>query len=372
MDKRPLLLLLGITGDMAFAAGCLLLALRRHSPHLGADVLIYTDGELPPGDEALLRGLGARTVPYQPPPVMLRPDASARFPPLALARFEGFRLLARYRTVVWLDVDTAIQDDIADLAAYGPLAMALEDPQFAENGRTPPAGVNFSAPVPGFDPWAPNFNSGVLVLQDTLPDPEGIHSQCLEWLREYGRILHYPDQGVLNLLAQGLLKQYPATLRQIPYDRFNAHPRNPEAQHAAIVHAFGAYKLWDDGLTLCSFPEGSRDYRRWLSLGGSPWNGKMENASYLEGGAFFMLRRLFENCSAAQSLLETQQAALETQRTVLKREEELRKALQSLLETQQTALETQRAALETQQAVLKREKDLRDVLERSREPGARP
>jgi lipopolysaccharide biosynthesis glycosyltransferase len=337
MDKRPLLLLLGITGDMAFAAGCLLLALRRHSPHLGADVLIYTDGTLPPGDEALLRGLGARPVPYQPPPVVLRPEANVRFPPLALARFEGFRLLARYRTVVWLDVDTAIQDDIADLTAYGPLAMALEDSHFSEVGKTPLAGVNFSAPAPGFDPWAPNFNSGVLVLQDALPDPEGIYRQCLKWLRECRAILRYPDQGVLNLLAQTLRKQHPTAFCLLPYDRFNAHPRNPEAQYAAIVHAFGAYKIWDDGLTRCSFPEWARDYRRWLSFGGSPWRGEVENASYLEGGAFFMLRRLFEDCNAAQSLLETQQAALKTQQTVLKRE-----------------------------------RDLRNVLERSREPGARP
>jgi hypothetical protein len=325
MDKRPLLLLLGITGDMAFAAGCLLLALRRHSPRLGADVFIYTDAALPPGDADLLRGLGAKPVPYQPPPDVLRADAVARFPPLALARFEGFRLLARYRTVIWLDVDTAVQDDIADLAAYGPLAMSLEDPQFAGNGETSPAGINFSAPVPGFDSAAPNLNSGVLVLQDTLPDPEGIHRQCLEWLREYGAILRYPDQGVLNLLAQTLRARHPPAFRLLPYDRFNAHPRNPEAQHAAIVHAFGAYKIWDDGLTRCSFPEWARDYRRWLSLGGSPWRGEVENASYLEGGAFFMLRRLFESCDAAQCLLADQQAAL-------KQERELRKALERALD----------------------------------------
>jgi lipopolysaccharide biosynthesis glycosyltransferase len=277
-----------------------------------------------PGDDALLRGLGGVPKLFRVPEGAFPADAVAQFSLLALARFEGFRLLDRYRTVIWLDVDTAIQDDIAGLAQYGPLALALEDPQFTGHGETSPAGINYSAAVPGFDTAAPNLNSGVLVLQDTLPGYENIYRQCLDWLREYGALLRYLDQGILNLLAQTLQKRNPAAFCLLPHDRFNAHPRNPGAQHAAIVHAFGAYKLWDDGLTRCSFPEWERDYRRWLALGGSPWRGKVGNASYLEGGAFFMLRRLFDSCNAAQALIDSQQAALD-------RERRLRENLERLL-----------------------------------------
>ncbi|MDR2819416.1 MAG: hypothetical protein LBB60_02640 [Desulfovibrio sp.] len=51
MRKRPLAILLGITGDFSSAAGCLLQALHRHSPDLNTDILVYTDGNLPETDQ---------------------------------------------------------------------------------------------------------------------------------------------------------------------------------------------------------------------------------------------------------------------------------------------------------------------------------
>ncbi|MDR2603948.1 MAG: hypothetical protein LBC55_01155, partial [Desulfovibrio sp.] len=133
--------------------------------------------------------------------------------------------------------------------------------------------------------------------------------------------LRYPDQAVLNMLAQQLRRTDPHLFSLLPYERFNAHPRNPAAQTAAVVHAFGAYKLWDDGLTRCSFPEWHRDYCRWLSMGGSPWQGGVGNDEYLEGGAFFMLNRLYGNVQTAQELLDRM-------REDLIREKKLRKNLE--------------------------------------------
>ena len=309
------LLLLGITGDMAFAAGCLLQALRRHSPGLAADIRVYTDDALPESDVALLRGLGADLVRYAPPDCALDPAALKLFSHMCLARLEAFRLLDRYRSVVWLDVDTAIQDDISELFNWGPLSMALEDPHFTDAG-TSRAGINIRGEVPGFDAAAPNYNSGVLALNGDLPDATGMYRQCMEMLRAYGPQLKYPDQAVLNLLMQALLRDKPELARVLPHDRFNAHPRNPASLRAAVMHAFGAYKLWDDGLTRCAFPEWQRDYLRWLSSGGSPWQGQVDNAEFLEGGPFFMLRRLFDSAEAAQEVLERQQDELERERAL--------------------------------------------------------
>jgi lipopolysaccharide biosynthesis glycosyltransferase len=317
------LLLLGITGDMAFAAGCLLLALRRHSPGLAADLRLYTDTALPASDAALLRALGADLMPYEPPDCALDPAVVKLFSRMCLARFEAFLLLDRYRSVVWLDVDTAIQDDISELFDFGPLSLALEDPHFTDAG-TSRAGINIAGDVPGFDAAAPNYNSGVLVVNDDLPDPARLHRQCMDMLQAYGPQLRYPDQAVFNLLVQTLLRDSPELVRVLPHDRFNAHPRNPVGLQAAVMHAFGAYKLWDDGLTRCSFPEWSRDYLRWLKAGGSPWQGTVDNAEFLEGGPFFMLRRLFDSVSKAQQMLDGQGRELD-------RERELRKKLERIV-----------------------------------------
>lgn len=327
MKKRPLAITLGVTGDLGFAAGCLVQALRRHSPGLAADILVYTDGSLPEDDRDILQSLGARLVPFTPPEADFPPEYLAVFTPMSLATLEGLRLLDRYEGVIWLDVDTAIQDDISDLAAYGPLAMALEDPHFTESGHTSPASINVTEPVPGLDPNEPNCNSGVVVYRDSLPDPESLYRECRAWLQANAPRVKYTDQSVLNMLAQKLRHQDDSLFRLIPHDRFNAHPRNPAARDAAIVHAFGAYKLWDDGLTRCSFPEWERDYRRWLARGGSPWRGRIENAGFMEGGAFFMLGSLYGSLTAAQEALEGAQAELARERALRERLENIVKKL---------------------------------------------
>lgn len=330
MSKRPVALLLGITGNLGFAAGCLLQALHRHSPGLGADCILYVDGTLPAKDEALLRDLGAHPTLFTPPDAVFSVTAVKQFSLMALARLEGLRLLETYEKVFWLDVDTAIQGDVAPLLAFGPLGLALEDPWFT-GGKTKPASINVDAPLPGFDMDAPNLNSGVLVMHDSLPDPAGLYRQCMDWIAAYAVHLKYMDQPILNMLAHHLQRRDPALVARIPHDLFNAHPCNPAAQHAAVMHTFGAYKLWDDGLTRCAFPEWGRDYARWLGAGGTPWTGEVDNPDYLRENAFSMLRRVYDAMENAEKLLAQQQADLARVQGELERERALRTRLETLV-----------------------------------------
>lgn len=110
--KSSRLVTLGVTGDWAFAAGTLLLALRRHNPDLGADILVFHDDGLRPSDRALLEGLGARCEPFAVACDGLRPEAVRLLSPLSLAKFACFRLLADYESVLWLDTDLVVQDDL--------------------------------------------------------------------------------------------------------------------------------------------------------------------------------------------------------------------------------------------------------------------
>lgn len=321
MDKKPLAVVLGITGNLGFAAGCALQALRRHSPNLGADILVYTDDALADADAALLREAGALLLPYTPVSAGFLARYVRLFSLLALAKLECFRLLERYRTVIWIDADTAVQDDIGDLAGYGPLAIALEDPHFSPTGKTMPASINVTRPLPGLKMDEPNLNTGVVVFQDTLPDPGGLYRLCIDWVTEHAAHIKYMDQPALNMVAQDLRRRSLFTL--LPHERFNAHPRNPAAQTAAIVHAFGAYKMWDDGMLRCAFPEWDRDYRRWMAKGGAPNRGNTDNMEFLEGGAFFMFNRLYESIASAQSAVESMETELVRERALRERFESI-------------------------------------------------
>ncbi len=300
MAKKPLAVIMAVTGNLAFAAGCVLLALRRHSPKLRADIIVYADGTLEQQDAALLRGLGADILPAPRQEAYLSESYLASFTPLALARLEGFMLLRRYATVLYLDVDIAVQGDIAPILEYGPFGVAFEDPAQLVGGHYNKAGINITAPIPGFDAEAHNVNSGVLLLRDTLPNPTGLYEICHKWLRMYARNMAFPDQAVVNLMAHHFLRNNPALLSYLPYELFNAHPCGPKAQHAVLAHAFGASKFWNDSLMGCFFPEWKRDYARWLGMGGAAWRGEPINCQLAEGGPYAMMQRLLGASVASQ------------------------------------------------------------------------
>lgn len=317
-------LALGITGDWAFAAATVLAALARHSPALlrGADVLLYAATTLPAHDHTLLEALGAHILP--PPDAVagmshsLTPDAVRVFSPMCVAKFHCFTLLERYDKVLWLDTDTLIQGDIAPLftrplpAGTAGLALAREDPAFADPPGVQPASINIHTPIAALDGNAPNRNSGVILFDRSgLDDPAQYAEWCVDFVCRHGSRLRYPDQAAFNALLHTWQRQGRAVAEL--GQEWNTHPRNPRATFAPIVHAFGAYKLWNDGLTAVCFPEWQRDYARWLAAGGTPYRGRVDNAAYLEGGAFALLQGLHDTIGKAEAAIHELQRRLHTE-----------------------------------------------------------
>lgn len=313
--RFPRAVVTGITGDWAFAAGTVLMAFRRHNPELVADIIVFHDDSLPKLDAKLLQNLGAQLVPFTPIPAELTQEALEFFSQLSLAKFSCFDLLQHYTSVVWLDADVLIQDSLEKLFDYGPLGLALEDPEFSDPPGAKPAQINLHVTINEFDGSIDNLNSGVIVFRNDLPAPGALRERCLEFIFRYGKMLRYPDQAAFNLLAQILRRSHPQSFFQLP-QIFNMHPRNPAAAFAPVVHAFGAYKLWNDGLTATCFPEWQRDYNRWINLGGSPYMGLVENAAFLEGGAFSLLGGLSSTIEKAEVAIAELQQKLEAETRV--------------------------------------------------------
>lgn len=141
--------------------------------------------------------------------------------------------------------------------------------------RAAPAGrlSIFMSPCPVWTATLPNLNTGVMVWRRGLRDPEALERRCLDFLQAHGPKLRYPDQAALNALAQWMRIERPGELAELPR-RFNCHPRNPAAVYAPVVHAFGAYKLWNDGLTAACFPEWQRDTPAGCAWAAAPMPGR--------------------------------------------------------------------------------------------------
>lgn len=307
--KKPLAIVCAITADHSFAAGALCRAITRHSPELDGDIIIWAAHDLPQADRTRLLAFPHVIVhDFTPVSCQLQATIQERFSLFCLAKFELFDLLEQYTSVIWLDVDIAIQGDISPLASYGPFSMALEDPAFTDDGTPDLTADFFSLPetLQTYTLHAPHYNSGILVLQDSLPDPQNLKKWCYTQLHTLAPQLKHPDQAIFNLLIQA----HPEIFQPLPYEKFNAHPKNHQSLAATIVHAFGAYKLWDDGIVGSLFPEWRRDYLAWVSSGGTPFAGNIENRQFFSVGSFGMLQQLFETLESAEKQLSSMQKEL--------------------------------------------------------------
>jgi len=289
--KKKLAVVLGITSDLAFAAGVMLLSLKRHlAPHVdGYDVVIIHDGKLDANDAGLFRAIcpHCRLIEYKP----LYLDLSVLpedFRPAYIYRLESFRLLDEYKTLIWLDCDLAIQDDISELTTYGPLAMAIDNfsTPLVDNGLT--LQTNFKMPLAEYDMNSEFYNTGVIVFQDTIRHPLKMYEWCMNTFTSLYDILIYQDQPVFNMLV----RKHPDMFAIFPTERFNSFVPFAASNTAAIVHAIGRRKFWNDAFVTLAFPEWQRDYHRWLGMGGSRYSGAVFFHEILRHGTYQLFKKL--------------------------------------------------------------------------------
>ncbi|MBQ7456547.1 MAG: glycosyl transferase family 8 [Desulfovibrio sp.] len=312
-------IVLGATGSWAFACGVLCLQLLRGSPPVDADIIVLHDTVFSSRDRACLTQLGVQCLCFDCLDAfrkeLLTETCASIFSLLSLAKFACFDFLHRYTKLLWLDCDIVVQESFDDIWAYGPLALSEEDDHFYDHPAAKTCAINFEGSFPGIDVSQPNLNSGVLVFDRMIPDWEERSAACLAFVREHKKRLRYPDQAVFTMLAQAMA--YQDNPRMHLPNRFNCHPRNPQSLYATFVHCFGPYKVWNDGLMLASYPEWQRVYKAWLSMGGSPYQGKMENSEYGQKNIFAVLRHFF-------ALYENGEKALATMHKELVKERKLR------------------------------------------------
>jgi len=293
--KKSMAFVLGCTPNMAFAAGTLALSLLQRMPFRDFDIHIISEGLVAPAwhnpgepvshqaqnDAELLASLPRCTVSAYSP-LHISPEDLQNGPPVYyLYIFEMFRLLAEYRSLVWLDIDIILQEDIAELADIGPFAMSLHDFSCLRDGKAYTVARNFKKPIPGYDMDAPIFNSGVVCFTDDMPLPSKMYEWCLRKYIELMPVLRHKDQAIFNLFAQA----FPDLVRTLPFDLYNCYPYNRKSDKAKIVHCFGPQKVWNSGLLQVTFPEWTRTYRRWLELGGTPYTGQVSDDFLLEHSA---------------------------------------------------------------------------------------
>ncbi len=256
--KEKTAIVLGATGNLAFALGIVLLGLKKYNQELlkSSDLFIYYQNFSEEDLKVLATILPATFLPYKLPQIEgFLPHAIKDYGEMTFVRYECFKYLSEYKNSFWLDTDIIIQGDISGMREVS-TGIGFRREYYDER-----VGVNFTKPVDGFDMTAAHYNAGIMSISDVLPY-EGLTEWCYKKTAELAGSLYYPDQGILLLMCEHF--KFAIT----PLDeKFNCEARRSCAalKTAAIVHAVGHRKFWK----YYYFKEWYWRYKEWLALGGS-------------------------------------------------------------------------------------------------------
>jgi len=268
--KKKLAFLLGITPNLAFAAGNVALSLNHHMSMSEFDIVIYYTDLNDNDKNALSKIPHVRLVPFRLPKVFIQtmldnmPNKS-RFKSenhlMCFSHFEVFPLLDEYENVAWLDVDTSIQRDLSSIVNFKPFGITADDPWTVGN--------QFSRPIDEYDMNRTGHCTAVMVVNDSLP-----YRQIHKWLYEkavyYADSILNPDQAIISIMLQ----HFNIEVNFMPLEEWQCISWRNYANIARIVHFGNSNKIWHNTNVCNAFPEWYRTHLEWLELGGSDFGQK--------------------------------------------------------------------------------------------------
>jgi len=255
MNKKNLLVVMGITSDMAFAAANVLKSLTEFPPDKDFDVLIFEDG-LSSKDKALLNQI--RPCRFEllelPEEFNISPKQLKRYSKMVYCKYECFDKLENYRNVLWLDVDIVIQGETKALLEYAKSGAGFVLEPY-------PLQINFSEKIDGYDMEKRFYNAGIFILNESFPKWKQAKTILYDKTKKYADILLLSEQGIINLFILDS-KIEPS---RIPPE-YNCFPSFPNTEQAKIIHVVDYNKQWIS----FKYKTWNDNYKLWLKMGGTP------------------------------------------------------------------------------------------------------
>lgn len=274
MTKKKLAYFLVCSDNIIFAAGNVALSLNRYMPNKEFEIVIYHTGLREANESALLSiprvklhkfewgdSFDKKIMPHLPEGRWNNPNSL-----LAFAHYEIFNLLNIYQTVIWLDVDIAIQGDISSLESYTPFGLALDKnwnciwrvrDQFLDDFKTD-----------DYDLERSSYINACIVVNDKLKDWNKLRDYCYKSSLKYAEYLKNCDQAIFSLMLQ----DFSIKPKVIPWEEYICHAQHADAAIAKIVHFGTEVKIWNNEKYIKAFPEWFRTHLEWLKLGGEDFD----------------------------------------------------------------------------------------------------
>lgn len=234
-------LVTGGTKNDIDAIATLVINVQRVTPNLADEIVIFHDGVDKDKQKLINNIMPARFVYYKSPfsKMKMWKNKSIRyFSPMIFCKYECFRLLKEYDTVIWTDYDVVIKNDISELKTMDEqmqfiLAkeVTLKD-MFNEK-------IN-SVDMEEYDMDGICITAPLMVLSKELKDYEKYYHWCIEMTDKYMKYLYLPEQCIYTMLVQKFNLSYGEIEKEI----YCLHPKYA-TEKTKIHHAYGQPKYWN-------------------------------------------------------------------------------------------------------------------------------
>lgn len=254
----------GTKSDVA-AMAVLAMNIRETNSHLFDCLVIYHDG-IKKKDQKLIQSIyNTKFIKYEYPNASKNDVILTYFSPMVFCKYECFRLLDEFDTVVWTDYDVVIQDKLDKICEFDNSCFNIvKDPttireMFYKEIRNREI-FNYDLNVNG-------FTASLFALSNSLDKFEMIYSWCYKKTKEWDEDIYLPEQCVLGLAAQ----EFHIKTSFIDGAIYGCHPRNAKGNEI-ILHAACQPKFWNGIYN----GDWNRRYAEWLKMGGSPYNDRIK------------------------------------------------------------------------------------------------
>lgn len=255
--KKKCAFITGGTSNQLFAMAVLAINIAKICPDIADELIVYTEKEINKAEqEKFNRIFPTRFIVYQYPFVdmeYLNECALRNFSKMVFCKYECFRLLDEYETIIWTDYDVVIKQSFPEILTQSTVNGSKIHARFLGNGDAIIAGKfspslywhNCKQVLSEINILSPAVSTGIFVLFDTFPDYRAFYDECILTTEKYAGSLELPEEGVISVLLDKKKINWDLLYGNI----YACHPINDTpSEDTKILHAASHPKFWESGL----------------------------------------------------------------------------------------------------------------------------
>lgn len=241
---KPTAIVTGGTKNMVPAMAVLALNIAEVCPDIADILVIFHDGISEKEQKKINSIFPTRFIFYKSPFSNINDFSNVitnYFNQIVFCKYECFKLLNEYRTVIWTDYDILILKNISELKNKNQISCFMPDTHISSLKDMFYPSIESSV-FPQEYLKRVGICTPLFILHDTIPDYSDIYNECISLTKKFSVHLYLPEQCIFSYIIFEHNIEYYA----IPYVPYCSHPVNDTiSDETFIIHAYGQPKFWN-------------------------------------------------------------------------------------------------------------------------------